>query len=71
MVDLATTSLLHHTFPETAVQLVRLAPGVERADNLLVWFVTVNLRSGAGSQPPAPPRPGRFRPTGSPPRVAW
>ena len=36
-----------HTFPDTAVQRVRSVPGVERADNLIVWFVTVNLPSGA------------------------
>ena len=27
-----------HAFPETAVQRVRSMPGVERADNLIVWF---------------------------------
>jgi putative ABC transport system permease protein len=36
-----------HTFPETAVQRVRSVPGVERADNLIIWFMTVNLPSGA------------------------
>jgi putative ABC transport system permease protein len=36
-----------HTFPETAVQRVRSIPGVARADNLIVWFMTVNLPSGA------------------------
>ena len=36
-----------HTFPDTAVQRVRSVPGVERADNLIVWFVTVNLPTGA------------------------
>jgi putative ABC transport system permease protein len=36
-----------HTFPETAVQRVRSVPGVSRADNLIVWFMTVNLPSGA------------------------
>ena len=36
-----------HTFPETAVQRVRSIPGVERADNLILWFMTVNLPSGA------------------------
>ena len=35
-----------HTFPDTAVKRVRSIPGVERADNLIVWFVTVNLPSG-------------------------
>ena len=36
-----------HTFPDTAVQRVRSVPGVARADNLIVWFMTVNLPSGA------------------------
>jgi len=36
-----------HTFPETSVQRVRSVPGVAAADNLLVWFMTVNLPSGA------------------------
>jgi len=36
-----------HTFSETAVQRVRSIPGVERADNLILWFMTVNLPSGA------------------------
>lgn len=36
-----------HTFPETAVQRVRSVPGVARADNLIVWFMTVALPSGA------------------------
>jgi putative ABC transport system permease protein len=36
-----------HTFPETAVQRVRSVPGVAKADNLIVWFMTVNLPSGA------------------------
>ena len=35
------------TFPETAVQRVRSVPGVERADNLIVWFMTVALPTGA------------------------
>ncbi|HEX3129262.1 MAG TPA: ABC transporter permease [Thermoanaerobaculia bacterium] len=35
------------TFPETAVQRVRSIPGVERADNLIVWFMTMALPSGA------------------------
>ncbi len=34
-------------FPETLVQRVRSAPGVERADNLIVWFATVALPGGA------------------------
>ena len=36
-----------HTFPDTAVQRVRSVPGVAHADNLIVWFMTVNLPSGA------------------------
>ncbi len=36
-----------HTFPATYVQRVRSVPGVERADNLIVWFMTVALPSGA------------------------
>jgi putative ABC transport system permease protein len=36
-----------HTFPDTAVLRVRSVPGVARADNLIVWFATVNLPSGA------------------------
>ena len=36
-----------HTFPETSVQRVRSVPGVAAADNLLVWFMTVNLPTGA------------------------
>src|SRR5512144_1678001 len=36
-----------HTFPETAVLRVRSVPGVERADNLIIWFVTINLPTGA------------------------
>ena len=35
------------TFPETAVQRVRSVPGVERADNLIVWFMTMALPTGA------------------------
>ena len=35
------------TFPETAVQRVRSVPGVLRADNLIVWFMTVALPTGA------------------------
>jgi putative ABC transport system permease protein len=35
------------TFPETAVQRVRSVPGVVRADNLIVWFMTVALPTGA------------------------
>ncbi len=47
-----------HTFPETAVKRVRSVPGVERADNLIVWFV---------NDRPADGRPGglaRLRPRG-------
>ena len=36
-----------HTFPETHVKRVRSVPGVERADNLIVWFMQVNLPTGA------------------------
>jgi|SRR6185369_804275 len=35
------------TFPETVVQRVRSVPGIERADNLIVWFMNVALPSGA------------------------
>src|SRR5205085_714856 len=36
-----------HTFPETYVKRVRSIPGVKRADNLIIWFMNVNLPSGA------------------------
>ena len=36
-----------HTFPETYVKRVRSVAGVERADNLIVWFMNVNLPTGA------------------------
>lgn len=36
-----------HTFPETYIKRVRSAPGVDRADNLIVWFMNVNLPTGA------------------------
>jgi putative ABC transport system permease protein len=36
-----------HGFPETLVQRVRSAPGVERADNLLIQFLNLTLPSGA------------------------
>lgn len=36
-----------HTFPETYIKRVRSVPGVERADNLIVWFMNVNLPTGA------------------------
>lgn len=36
-----------HTFPETYVQRVRSVPGVERADNLIVWFMQLALPTGA------------------------
>jgi putative ABC transport system permease protein len=36
-----------NTFPELYVQRVRSVAGVERADNLIVWFVTVALPTGA------------------------
>jgi putative ABC transport system permease protein len=34
-------------FPESYLQRVRSIPGVARADNLIVWFATVALPSGA------------------------
>ena len=34
-------------FPESYLQRVRSVDGVERADNLLVWFATVSLPGGA------------------------
>src|SRR5438309_1048671 len=36
-----------HPFPETYVKRVRSIPGVMRADNLIVWFMNVNLPNGA------------------------
>ena len=36
-----------HTFPETTVLRVRGVAGVERADNLLVQFMNIQLPSGA------------------------
>jgi putative ABC transport system permease protein len=36
-----------HAFPETRVLRVRGVPGVERADNLLVQFMNIQLPSGA------------------------
>ncbi len=36
-----------HQFPETYVKRVRAIPGVHRADNLIVWFMNVNLPTGA------------------------
>ena len=36
-----------HSFPETAVLRVRGVPGVERADNLLIQFMNIQLPSGA------------------------
>ncbi len=35
-----------HTFPETYIQRVRSVPGVERADNLIVWFFLIALPTG-------------------------
>ena len=35
------------TFSETSVQRVRSIPGVERADNLIVWFMSMSLPTGA------------------------
>ena len=34
-----------NTFPDAYVQRVRSVPGVVRADNLIVWFVTVAQHS--------------------------
>jgi putative ABC transport system permease protein len=36
-----------HAFPETYIKRVRSIPGVARADNLIVWFMNVNLPTGA------------------------
>jgi putative ABC transport system permease protein len=36
-----------HTFPETSIKRVRAIDGVERADNLIVAFMNVNLPNGA------------------------
>jgi putative ABC transport system permease protein len=36
-----------HAFPETRVERVRSVPGVERADNLIVGFMNVQMPSGA------------------------
>jgi putative ABC transport system permease protein len=36
-----------HAFPETYVKRVRSIDGVERADNLIVWFMNANLPTGA------------------------
>lgn len=36
-----------HTFPETSVQRVRSIPGIQRADNLIVWFMQLSLPTGA------------------------
>lgn len=36
-----------HTFPETAALRARSVPGVERADNLIVAFMNIQLPSGA------------------------
>jgi putative ABC transport system permease protein len=36
-----------HTFPETYIKRVRSIDGVDRADNLIVWFMNVSLPSGA------------------------
>jgi putative ABC transport system permease protein len=36
-----------HTFPETYIKRVRSVAGVERADNLIVWFMNANLPNGA------------------------
>ncbi len=36
-----------HTFSDVYVHRVRSIPGVERADNLIVWFMNVSLPTGA------------------------
>ena len=36
-----------HGFPQGLVQRVRSVPGVERADNLIVWFLNLSLPNGA------------------------
>jgi putative ABC transport system permease protein len=36
-----------HTFPAAYVERVRSVPGVERADNLIVWFMQISLPTGA------------------------
>jgi len=36
-----------HAFPETRILRVRSVPGVERADNLLIQFMNIQLPSGA------------------------
>ena len=41
------TSIFSNTFPELYVHRVRSVSGVERADNLIVWFVSVALPNGA------------------------
>src|SRR5215467_7988378 len=35
------------TFPDTYVERLRSIPGVERADNLIVWFMNIALPTGA------------------------
>jgi putative ABC transport system permease protein len=36
-----------HTFPESYVNRVRTVPGVQDADNLIVWFAQLSLPNGA------------------------
>ncbi|MCU1312054.1 MAG: transporter permease [Candidatus Angelobacter sp.] len=36
-----------HAFPQAYVERVRTIPGVERADNLIIWFSQLSLPSGA------------------------
>jgi putative ABC transport system permease protein len=36
-----------HTFPQAYVERVRTIPGVERADNLIIWFSQLSLPNGA------------------------
>src|SRR5215470_10644393 len=38
---------LSHTFDETYVKRVRSIPGVQRSDNLIIWFMNVALPTGA------------------------
>src|SRR6266446_1109235 len=36
-----------HAFPQAYVERVRTIPGVERADNLIIWFSQLSLPTGA------------------------
>src|SRR5215472_18803556 len=35
-----------HTFPDGYVERVRSVPGVQQADNLIIWFMQVSLPNG-------------------------